>query len=666
MKRQLMLGFDAEPASRSPIPPEAVRIAPPPLRYGPITALDGALWLHSQGLAPVALRARGETCTRRGEIVVSDGKVPRHEAFGTVAAQATADDLRADFAAHPDSGLGVLLGVLPPGRDDNPYWGRRGVADVEVDDPELAAPVLKRLWPGGLPDTLRWESNGPGRWHRLFWIDHKVAQALRDLGFKSTYKGLRRTPDGQEAGDAAYAGLEFRFGSLHPGVISQIQSVCPPTPRFDGTPRAFVGEVILPFPERLIKDLAEHSACARRHAEDVARAKQPREPLPREQLVGLPPLEMVRAQLKQLRLPARVGQSTDGQRVIYAACPSCEGPRSNPSARFAEKSHRGKLIVDCYRSGCDLDEIMESLGLFAGDIYPSAEAARKVRVVDMIRRGVSNIHWDGPATEYGLSEEDIERFESEADRCSKALATMPEVQTDVARLLGVSAETFDVLHAGYRAVNHFKDKNGAWAEYGAALVFPMVDGEGRCVNLQRRWLNDASRPKMGLSGGRQGLFVPSGWRDRPGPPFLVEGASDVLNLWELGLAAVGRPNNRDGARFAATLLRETDRELVVVGERDEKPDGRWPGDPSVFALDLGQRLGRPVKTILPPSSHKDVRAWRSAVADDQAVRAELLRLAAAAKTVTDRPPDEPLAKGGFVIKIALPKPVTRTGGRSGS
>ena len=84
----------------------------------------------------------------------------------------------------------------------------------------------------------------------------------------------------------------------------------------------------------------------------------------------------------------------------------------------------------------------------------------------------------------------------------------------------------------------------------------------------------------------------------------------------LGLAAIGRPSNVGGITNLAELLRglAPNREIIVVGENDDKPDGACPGKDGAIktAAELGRILGRQVLWVLPPDGQKDVRAWANA------------------------------------------------------
>ena len=124
-----------------------------------------------------------------------------------------------------------------------------------------------------------------------------------------------------------------------------------------------------------------------------------------------------------------------------------------------------------------------------------------------------------------------------------------------------------------------------------------------------------------MRGGRRGLFLPSNWQALPGPVRIPEGASDVLALAFIGIPCVGRPSAMAGADMLADLLRNEDRPIVVIGENDAKPDGRWPGREGALWMQtrLGELLpGRAVSMKLPPPEHKDATSmqWQTPTAID--------------------------------------------------
>jgi putative DNA primase/helicase len=181
-----------------------------------------------------------------------------------------------------------------------------------------------------------------------------------------------------------------------------------------------------------------------------------------------------------------------------------------------------------------------------------------------------------------------------------AAALRPEGREKAAGMLGLPPDALDCLPLlGLR-----RD------EKPACLTFPESDAAGRVIGLNRRY-SDGS--KKAMPGSRRGLTLPTGWRDRPGPTFVVEGPTDTVALIAAGLSAVGRPSNRGGVQMLAELFRDLppDREIVIVGENDRKPDGTWPGldGADSVARGLAAALRRPVLRTLPPGEAKDVRAW---------------------------------------------------------
>jgi hypothetical protein len=186
----------------------------------------------------------------------------------------------------------------------------------------------------------------------------------------------------------------------------------------------------------------------------------------------------------------------------------------------------------------------------------------------------------------------------------------PEERTELAEALGLPVACLDELPLlGYDRANREQDERGEGVTR-PCWTFPEVDGAGVIIGVNRRY-NDG-RKKL-YAGGKRGLTVPERWAERDGPIYLPEGASDVLALMALGLAAVGRPNNTGGVEHLAQLLRtvSNDRPIVVLGEYDSKPNGTWPGrDGAVkVASELAAKLNRPVGWALPPGKAKDVRRW---------------------------------------------------------
>jgi hypothetical protein len=114
-------------------------------------------------------------------------------------------------------------------------------------------------------------------------------------------------------------------------------------------------------------------------------------------------------------------------------------------------------------------------------------------------------------------------------------------------VLGLPEDVLKLLDVGY--VDPGPHGGRKWPRY--CWTFPERDGAGRIVGIICRY---SSGRKMAWEGMSRGLSIPSGWRNREGPVFLVEGPSDTLALTALGLAAIGRPSNRGGVDHLAAVL----------------------------------------------------------------------------------------------------------------
>jgi hypothetical protein len=194
-------------------------------------------------------------------------------------------------------------------------------------------------------------------------------------------------------------------------------------------------------------------------------------------------------------------------------------------------------------------------------------------------------------------------------------AAISDVQVArLARELHVSPDSLRTLGLGWASTEDLakmRASGAGWAEDqpDAAYAFPERSGDGRLVGFSLRAVDGRKGAPSGKVGARRGLIVPSSLDSLPEPVLIVEGASDVAACATMGLAAVGRPSCRSGADDLARLLRG--RDVLVVGERDGKPDGRWPGRDGADAIakQLATAWGEPVAWALPPEGAKDIRAW---------------------------------------------------------
>lgn len=173
-----------------------------------------AIELLSVGFWPVAITSIHDTS------VESPGKAPIGKAWG--ASRPTAEMLRAVYTANPDAGVGIKLGA------------DGGVIDIEIDDPEQGEQTLLEMFAGQVPATRGWSSSrGP---HRLFLWDDRLARYGKTI--------------------IKIGGVEIRLGTLDPADPKQIQSVVPPSPAADGSPRVWTGPTsIAAVPSAVIKYL---------------------------------------------------------------------------------------------------------------------------------------------------------------------------------------------------------------------------------------------------------------------------------------------------------------------------------------------------------------------------------------------------------------------------
>lgn len=171
----------------------------------------------------------------------------------------------------------------------------------------------------------------------------------------------------------------------------------------------------------------------------------------------------------------------------------------------------------------------------------------------------------------------------------------------LADLLQLPLHALDALPLlGY----HAKD------DHGPCFTFPECGPDGEVVGLKKRY---PTGRKYIMEGGHAGLTLPLHWGDAGGPLVIAEGATCTLALCCMGIDAIGRPNDLACVGFLCELLvnLDTTREVIVMGEYDPKPDGKWPGLAGCqhVAGELARHLGRPISWALPPGGHKDSREW---------------------------------------------------------
>jgi hypothetical protein len=190
--------------------------------------------------------------------------------------------------------------------------------------------------------------------------------------------------------------------------------------------------------------------------------------------------------------------------------------------------------------------------------------------------------------------------------------TRPKV-AELAEQLRVAPEVLEQLGVGWRWGDVSRGRDLADGEW----LYPMRDGSGQVVGIHRRlaraYTKDGKQvSKLTMPGSTSGLFfAPDAWAIGSGPILVVEGMTDTAAALHAGLAAVGRPSNLGGSEQLAELFKQlpADRPIMLVGENDAKPDGRWPGRDGAeqTAQRLADALERQVLWALVPEPAKDAR-----------------------------------------------------------
>ena len=146
-----------------------------------------------------------------------------------------------------------------------------------------------------------------------------------------------------------------------------------------------------------------------------------------------------------------------------------------------------------------------------------------------------------------------------------------------------------------------------WSPYYQAWTIPEHRPDGWVIGVQLRSQNGSKRM---ITGSHRGLILPWRWWQFSDRVYLPEGASDVAAILTQGLPAIGRSSAHGSTiTLLADLLRPTTLIPVVIGENDQKQDGRWPGRDGAekCAHELASSLQRPVEIAFPPPEFKDIR-----------------------------------------------------------
>ena len=263
-----------------------------------------------------------------------------------------------------------------------------------------------------------------------------------------------------------------------------------------------------------------------------------------------------------------------------ACCPAHDD--HDPSLSVSEKDD-GTVLVHCH-AGCTAEEIVNSIKLPMRALFPTSRTARQ-GPAKRLRSHVFHGRGESIRKQAGF-ERAVQNTHGEIT---------PNLLTELAESLGVPKSSLEELEVGWSAMDQ------AW-------TFPERDGHGNTIGIMRRYRDGTKRV---VHESQRGLYLPSGFDDRPGPVLVVEGASDTAAVTAMNLAAVGRPNATGGVPYLVELLADDHRDVLIVGEMDAARDGRWPGRDGAqsVALRLAGRLSQHVSWTLPPRAVKDLREW---------------------------------------------------------
>lgn len=194
-------------------------------------------------------------------------------------------------------------------------------------------------------------------------------------------------------------------------------------------------------------------------------------------------------------------------------------------------------------------------------------------------------------------------------------------RVELALQLGVSIGSLERLKIG-RGFDEFRR---LWYS-----TWPELRPGGKVVGIIRRYrvsVSDAGGNKLTMQGSRHGLYLPLDWWCGKGPVVVPEGGSDTAALLTIGLSAIGRPSCVGGVNMLIGALRDCDRPIIILGERDRKPERVgtnkqcsakcegcswcWPGraGAKVTSERLKEATGRRIIWRLPPDGAKDARDW---------------------------------------------------------
>lgn len=221
-------------------------------------------------------------------------------------------------------------------------------------------------------------------------------------------------------------------------------------------------------------------------------------------------------------------------------------------------------------------------------------------------------------TKREIEERDWSQFAQKAFERKEAAA----MRLEVAKVLGIDTSALERLRVGYGFDDYRRLSYSTW---------PETRPGGKVLGIIRRYsvpVSESGGNKLTMQGSKHGLYLPREWWHGAGPVLICEGGSDTAAVLTIGLSAIGRPSNIGGVNMLIGALRDCERPIVVVGERDRKPDRvgtmkhckancdgcSWCYPGRYGARVTAERLKRALPKArlvwrMPPAGAKDVREW---------------------------------------------------------
>jgi len=319
---------------------------------------------------------------------------------------------------------------------------------------------------------------------------------------------------------------------------------------------------------------------------------------------SLSPVDRVREKLKEQG--CKIQESGDGW---SAQCPAHHDLNPSLSITTAED---GRVLLHCH-AGCDFEEILDALELEKRDLFPDVQSNVGNRKIEKPKQTPRQPQKQtNPKTNQERRNRRRKTTNIQVDWGTRS-KTFAENLPDE-KLAKLAAE-LRVRREDLRALKMGWDHSGQGG--AGCFTFPEFNAESNVIGIATR--SEDGRKAFEL-GGHRGLYMPVGWQDHNGPIFLVEGATDTAVMNAMELAVIGRPSASGGVLYLGDILQNVpdDREIIVMGEFDQKADGRWPGRKGAFevAEKLSYVLRREVLVSFPPAGAKDVRDWFSNQSND--------------------------------------------------